>query len=438
MTTIRRARAALRRAFPQDSFGLIALDDSDTDLKLWHSPTGDEPFTRQDHLDALSRYEEELSHDWSVTLREDDPLPYLHLQPWYGLGPLQRSLFRTARPLLDAVHDAIPWDETSPEQDEAYMTTQAIEALGSRDLIPPGLFDYGQVRDFHGECDCSGGWIKPQDFSFDADDPAVPKETVARFQKAFNDALPAGARGRLMPDGIAGPVTRAALERYARERLGQDTRPCARCAGTGTAAWPAPRTRAQLERFVSDLPNALQAEALAQEVATRLAAWGTACAPRVRWVIYQRHRGSLPSGDTFRNVSASGPSEEWPLYRFLRKFAGEAPLSKLAAPGSPCPQAPFFPVDVMMADRMRLARSMGEPVPAAFRAPMRAQDRPEGDTVRTSDLPDPLDPLLRIYRLGYAVLSVQADAITLLAQPPSSGDGPGPASRALDKSSPRS
>lgn len=432
MTTLRQARAELTRAFPEDFFSLARMDDFPEDLKLWHhrSAGGEEPAPRQEHVEALGRYAEALSEDWSATLMEEDGQnggqPYLCLQPWYALGPLQRGLFHTERPLLDAVRDTIVRGAPSLDQDEAYLTMESVEALGARDLIPPDLFAYGEARSFRGECDCSGGWIKPKDFSFDPDDPAVPRETVARFQKAFNNALPDRLSARLIPDGIVGPHTRAALERYTKERLGQAAVPCGRCEGTGTASWPMPQTRAQLERFVADLPNALRAEALAAEVAARLTRWGTPCAGRVRWVIFPRHRSSLPSGDTFRNVSTSGPAEEWPLYRFLRQFAGEGPLSKLAAPGSPCPQAPFFPLDVMMADRLRSARKLGEPVPAAFRAPMRAQDRPEADSVRASDLPDPLHPLLRIYRLGYAVLSVQPDAITLLAQPPASGDGPRP------------
>jgi hypothetical protein len=176
--------------------------------------------------------------------------------------------------------------------------------------------------------------------------------------------------------------------------------------------------------FASDPEGITQAEALGREVAHRLAAWVVPRSPQPVWKVASREElasvtDMLPGGKALRAVaSVTGEPVERLVYQAA--LAQATPRRRRSLAGANVPSV--LPIEVLA---QALARSAalyrGRCAGFTFGATVRLAEGevavPDAWQGRPlSALPDPFEPLLRLWNMGYGLWDINHRAITLLAQ----------------------
>lgn len=169
--------------------------------------------------------------------------------------------------------------------------------------------------------------------------------------------------------------------------------------------------------LASDVEGILTAEALAWEVAERLQAWGSTRPQKILWWSTQEHREraltrlrlplQAPWLGVFGALRALGVipfSEEQQRANSERKAT-----IRNAAKDQPAEALTALIKDVNLDFAWRYAAGQGYVVPQ----PKTSAQWPVGRAF--SELPNPIEPLLEIWRLGYVLVLLREDALVLLS-----------------------
>jgi hypothetical protein len=178
---------------------------------------------------------------------------------------------------------------------------------------------------------------------------------------------------------------------------------------------PCPRDLSQALLLASDVRGVLTAEALAWEAAARLQPWGVSRPGKVLWWLVDleaeralpdlRLPGAIPWAGVFealRGVEAFPLPEDQRAAVARRRAQLQA---RAAAAWGAALKAAALDADLDAAWRLAAARGLKIPGPTRT-------TRPVGSAF--SELPGPLQPILEIWGLGYALFLIRSDVLVLL------------------------
>ena len=168
---------------------------------------------------------------------------------------------------------------------------------------------------------------------------------------------------------------------------------CNRCGGTGKRGTNTPQHINSLVSYASNIKVIRRVELLAKNVFIRMSCWGVKPPNRIMWV------------DEKHSLRFAGwTPRPWKLIETLKDLKAEVEPT-----GSELEDA--LKSDIAWANHFYWARREGLRVPNNS-----SYLKPTGDqmSVYWDDVPDPFEPLMEIWRLGYALIGIKDSYIVLM------------------------